>query len=191
MIRRMTTRPVTQGPDVLAELRSASDDPLGVLRIVAKYQELLQEVSRQAVSTARQMGRSWDEIANAVGTSRQSAWQRYRSSSPPADSVPLVMRRFPNRRRRHLAIRDALAADYGIMISERFARELSSQLVSERPGKVDSIFGDPLVLTGRDLATGERVSKKVSSDRLAHYLHPVPRRGAALRRPSKPQGTRS
>jgi hypothetical protein len=180
-----TKKSKTKEPDLLAELRSASEDPLAALLIVAKYQRLLNEVSRQAVSTARQLGKSWDEIAGAVGTSRQSAWQRYRRSSPPADSVPLVMRRFPNRRRRHLALRDAITADYGITISERSARELSSQIDSRRVGSSDSIFGDPVVLTGRDPETGERTSKTVSCDRLAHYFHPVPGRSPSHRRPAQ------
>ena len=165
------TPPRSAQSDLLSELRATGGDPLGTLRVVAKYRSLLDEVSRRAVLTARQTGRSWDDIANAVGTSRQSAWQRYRRLAPPEDAVLEVLARYPNRRRRHLALRDAIADDYGVMVSERFARELSAQLASLRPGPFDTID-----LPGRDPVTGARMTKKASATSLERYMLAVPRR---------------
>jgi hypothetical protein len=153
----------------LSELRATGGDPLGTLRVVAKYRSLLDEVSRRAVLIARQTGRSWDDIAVAVGTSRQAAWQRYRSLAPPDDAVLRVLARYPNRRRRHLALRDAIAEDYGVVVSERVARELSAQLASFRPGPFDTID-----LPGRDPVTGARTTKKASAASLVRYMLAVP-----------------
>ena len=156
---------------VLAELRSKADDPLGRLRTVAKYRRVLDEVSHEAVAKAREMGVSWEEIAEAVGTSRQSVWERYRKSSPNGDAVPQVMRRFPHRKRRHLAIRDAISEDFGIVVSDRLARELAAKLASAKPRS-----NQMMVLLGRDKKTGDRIRKKVSAVALAIYLHPDPLR---------------
>ena len=154
---------------LLGELRPKGDDPLGVLRLVAKYRDLLDEVSRQAVAKAREMGTSWEEIAEAVGTSRQSVWERYRKSSPDGNEVPQVMRRFPHRKRRHLAMRDAITEDYGIVVSDRLARALASKLASAKPRP-----NQTMVLSGRDKKTGDQIKKKVSAVALGVYLHPVP-----------------
>ena len=159
---------VSRNTDLLPELQSKSDDPLGVLRIVAKYRSLLDEVSHKAVATARGMGISWEEIAEALGTSRQSAWERFRKSAPTGDTVPMVLRRFPGTRR-HLAIRDAITEDYGIVVSDRLARELATKLASRLPRSHET-----MVLSGRDRSTGNRIKKKVSAVALALYLHPGP-----------------
>jgi uncharacterized NAD(P)/FAD-binding protein YdhS len=160
----------------MEELRSSGADHLETLRVAARYRRMLDEVSRRAVATARQMGRSWEDVADAVGTSRQSAWQRYRDESPSGDLVPFVMRRFPHRRRRHLALRDAVTADYGLTLSERAARELSAQLASVRPQPRQVV-----TLQGRDAASGARISKNVSAQQLSTYLLLVPRTRSASR----------
>jgi len=41
----------------------------------------LDKLQRQLVLQARSAGRSWTEIGDALGVSKQSAWQRF--SSPP------------------------------------------------------------------------------------------------------------
>jgi hypothetical protein len=57
-------------------------DPLDVLREVAKYQRYLSAIEDQAVKAARSAGHTWEEIARAVGNSRQAAWKRWRSRGP-------------------------------------------------------------------------------------------------------------
>jgi hypothetical protein len=57
-------------------------DPLEVLREVSKYQRYLSAIEDQAVTAARSAGRTWEEIAGAVGNSRQAAWKRWRSRGP-------------------------------------------------------------------------------------------------------------
>ncbi|MBV8463771.1 MAG: hypothetical protein JO368_10780 [Acidimicrobiales bacterium] len=53
-------------------------DPIEVLRVAARYERYFEEVQRQATAVAQAEGRSWQEIGEAVGISRQAAWQRFR-----------------------------------------------------------------------------------------------------------------
>lgn len=67
--------------DVLTELVRSVDatdrgglDTVQALRMIAATAESAQ---RQAVAQARAEGASWDEIGRALGTTRQSAHERY------------------------------------------------------------------------------------------------------------------
>jgi hypothetical protein len=53
------------------------DDPLAVLRGITTGVESLQPVLREAVHAARQQRLTWDEIGQALGVTRQSAWERF------------------------------------------------------------------------------------------------------------------
>ena len=52
-------------------------DPLRVVAGIRKGMDVLNEWERKAVETARQQGRTWDEIGKAYGVSRQAAWERF------------------------------------------------------------------------------------------------------------------
>jgi hypothetical protein len=53
--------------------------------MAAMYQRYFEEVQRHAARVARAQGRSWQEIADAVGTTKQTAWKKWR---PPRETVP-------------------------------------------------------------------------------------------------------
>jgi len=53
-------------------------DAMEVLRAASMYERYFQEVQNKAVQVVRAEGRSWQEIADAVGTTKQSAWQKWR-----------------------------------------------------------------------------------------------------------------
>lgn len=53
-----------------------------VLRLAGTYQRYLFEVEDKAVRAARAQGRTWEEIGEAVGTTRQAAWQRFGKVAP-------------------------------------------------------------------------------------------------------------
>ncbi len=67
-------------------IRRPDPDPLEVLRAAGMYQRYLFEVQDKAVKAARAQGHTWEEIAQAVGTTRQAAWQRYGSVAPAPPS---------------------------------------------------------------------------------------------------------
>ena len=52
--------------------------PLAALEAVACIRRYLDEVERRAVETARARGATWEDIAEALGVSRQAVYQRFR-----------------------------------------------------------------------------------------------------------------
>jgi len=48
------------------------------LRAVIETRRRLDEVERESIRLARQAGATWEEIANALGVSRQAIYQRHR-----------------------------------------------------------------------------------------------------------------
>jgi hypothetical protein len=59
-------------------IASAEPDPLAVARMASTFERYFDSVKTEAVRAARATGHSWEDVARAVGTTRQSAWQRYR-----------------------------------------------------------------------------------------------------------------
>jgi predicted transcriptional regulator len=67
--------------DVNLTISSDGDvDPLGVIRGITKGMHKLDKALRDAVASARSRGHSWEEIADALGVTRQSAWGRFAQS---------------------------------------------------------------------------------------------------------------
>jgi uncharacterized NAD(P)/FAD-binding protein YdhS len=74
--------------DVNLTISSDGDvDPLGVLRGITKGMRKLDNALRDAVASARSRGHSWEEIADALGVSRQSAWERFQKEMPTREQV--------------------------------------------------------------------------------------------------------
>lgn len=68
------------GPMLTVTLTVEDDWESDQLRVVAGIREgmhTLDEWQRRAVATARQQGRSWEDIGKACGVSRQAAWERF------------------------------------------------------------------------------------------------------------------
>ena len=63
------------------DLLSGQDlEPLEVLKAAAMYERYFQEVQSHAARVARAEGRSWQDIAEAVSVSRQTARQKWHGS---------------------------------------------------------------------------------------------------------------
>jgi hypothetical protein len=71
-------------------------DPLEVLSAAAMYERYFQEVQRHAVRVARSDGRSWQEIADTVGATKQSTWQKWRSQKERARELSARFAKFPS-----------------------------------------------------------------------------------------------
>jgi hypothetical protein len=52
-------------------------EPLAALRQVARSQAELDELRWNQIAAARDVGASWAEIGDALGVSRQSAWEYF------------------------------------------------------------------------------------------------------------------
>jgi len=61
-----------------ALLAQPEPDPLEVIELASRYQRYLDAIQMNAVPAARADGHTWDEIGQAIGTSRQAVWQRFR-----------------------------------------------------------------------------------------------------------------
>ncbi|MEZ5376807.1 MAG: hypothetical protein R2733_09885 [Acidimicrobiales bacterium] len=52
-------------------------DPLDALRALARTEAKLDELRRKQVAAARDAGATWEQVGEALGMSRQSAWEYY------------------------------------------------------------------------------------------------------------------
>jgi hypothetical protein len=52
-------------------------DPLDALRALARTEAELDELRRKQVAAARGAGATWEQVGEALGMSRQSAWEYY------------------------------------------------------------------------------------------------------------------
>ena len=75
-------------------IASSSPDPLEVARLASTFERYFDAIKTEAVRAARASGHSWEEVASTLGTSRQSAWEKYRRAgralSGPRWPVPLT-----------------------------------------------------------------------------------------------------
>jgi hypothetical protein len=55
--------------------------PLAALQAIAELRPQLAEMEQAAVQAAREKGATWEEIATAMGITRQAAQMRFRASS--------------------------------------------------------------------------------------------------------------
>lgn len=56
---------------------SLPDDPLAALRVLADTEVQLDRIRRDRVIAARAGGASWQQVGDALGVSRQSAWEAF------------------------------------------------------------------------------------------------------------------
>src|SRR5437899_13003470 len=84
-------------------VKDKNADPLEVLTVSTMYQRYFDAVQREAVRVARAAGRSWAEIADAVGIAKQSAWEKWKDVSVErADLQQQVDERVARERRQAL-----------------------------------------------------------------------------------------
>ncbi len=79
-------------------LRKEDLDPIEILKAAAMYERYFQEVQRYAVDVARAEGRPWQEIADEVGVTKQTAWAKWRGPEQkrrPRREQPAGFEEFP------------------------------------------------------------------------------------------------
>lgn len=62
-------------------------DPLAVIKGIRRGMEGLEDAIRRQVRMARRRGHSWQEIADALGVSRQAAWEQFHAEAPDRAEV--------------------------------------------------------------------------------------------------------
>ncbi len=59
-------------------------DPLAALRVLTESEHELERIRREQVISARAAGASWQQIGDALGVSRQSAWEAFTAATRAA-----------------------------------------------------------------------------------------------------------
>jgi hypothetical protein len=105
---------------------------LALLRLAADLNGLVGATLRATVERARAQGRTWQEIGDVLGVTRQAAFQRFGNPIDPRTGVPMNASVRP-RAAEHATqvIIDWFAGDYAHM-SEDFNEEMATKASAER-----------------------------------------------------------
>ena len=69
------------------EIDGGKDDPLAVIGGIVGASRGIESSLREWVRIARSRGHSWQEVAEALGVTRQSAWERFKDAEEHPDAV--------------------------------------------------------------------------------------------------------
>jgi hypothetical protein len=69
---------------VLVAPKDLPQDPLAALRVLTESEHELERLRRSQVVAARAAGASWQQIGDALGVSRQSAWEAFTAATRDA-----------------------------------------------------------------------------------------------------------
>ncbi len=72
-----------EGSQVQGRLENHAAFPIAALEAVGEMREVLKEIERTSVQSAREKGASWEDLAIALGVSRQTLYQRHRNGHKP------------------------------------------------------------------------------------------------------------
>jgi Protein of unknown function (DUF3887) len=125
------------GARLLGEAARSGDGvaaDLTMLRLAADLNGLAGATLRASVERARAQGRTWQEIGDVLGVTRQAAFQRFGNPIDPRTGVPMNASVRP-RAAEHATqvIIDWFAGDYA-RLSADFNDEMSSKASAERMG---------------------------------------------------------
>ena len=69
---------------VIVAVESLPQDPLAALRVLADSEVELDRIRREQVVAARAAGAPWQQVGDALGVSRQSAWESFAADAKAA-----------------------------------------------------------------------------------------------------------
>ena len=69
---------------MLVVAKDLPKDPLAALRVLTESEHELERIRREQVVAARAAGASWQQIGDALGVSRQSAWEAFTAATRAA-----------------------------------------------------------------------------------------------------------
>lgn len=72
---------------VLVAVADLPKDPLAALRVLTESEHELERIRREQVIAARAAGASWQQIGDALGVSRQSAWEAFTAATRDALTI--------------------------------------------------------------------------------------------------------
>jgi hypothetical protein len=75
-------------------LHERDPDPVAVLRAASQFLRYFESVQGEAVKAARHRARTWEEIGEAMGVTRQAAWARFGDAEGREITSIALRRRF-------------------------------------------------------------------------------------------------
>lgn len=103
-----------------APVLTTDDDPLGSISRAVRIQSAADDVVRAVVQRARQRGATWQVVGDALGVSRQAAFQRYGRPTDPRTGEPMNTTPLPDAAALASGVIDDLAAGRWSAVSDRF-----------------------------------------------------------------------
>jgi hypothetical protein len=76
-------------------IRGEEVDALEVLAMAAMYERYFEEVQCHAVGVLRAEGRTWQEIGDAVGVTKQTAWKKWQSPAEQGKELSTRLADYP------------------------------------------------------------------------------------------------
>lgn len=103
-----------------ARVLTNSDDWAASIGRAASIQTAADDVMRAVVGQARQEGATWQIIGDALGVSRQAAFQRYGRPADPRTGEPLTTHPLPDAAELAVSVIDDLVSGRWTSIAEQF-----------------------------------------------------------------------
>ncbi len=111
-----------------APVLTETGDPKRFIAQAAELRKVAEDVVAAAVQQARHDGASWKDVGEALGVTRQAAFQRYGKPIDPRTGEPMNTTPLPQASALASAVIDALAAGDWAAVVGRFDAQMAEQL---------------------------------------------------------------
>jgi len=105
---------------------------LNTVRLAARMRAVADDALQQCVDRARSAGHTWQELGDALGTSRQAAFQRFGKPVNPRTGAPMTENLLPDADRRALEVLDAWMSGRDDEVMALFDDTMRAQLPAEK-----------------------------------------------------------
>jgi len=105
---------------------------LNTVRLATRMRAVADDALQQCVDRARSAGHTWQELGDALGTSRQAAFQRFGKPVNPRTGAPMTENLLPEADRRALEVLDAWMSGRDDELIARFDDTMRAQLPAEK-----------------------------------------------------------
>lgn len=119
------------GQILAAPVLRGEDGPLDLVRAAREVQDRSEALMAAAVQQAREAGRTWQEIGEVLGVSRQAVFQRYGKPIDPRTGEVMNTRALPGADELARTVIDDLAHARWADISARFDATMRDRLTDE------------------------------------------------------------
>jgi hypothetical protein len=119
------------GQILAAPVLRGEDDPLELVRAAHEVQDRAEALMAAAVQQAREAGRTWQEIGEVLGVSRQAVFQRYGKPIDPRTGEVMNTSALPEADELARTVIDDLAHSRWADVSARFDATMRDRLTEE------------------------------------------------------------